>query len=639
MKNDFFFFTYMTLFIGLNFNQHSIDTSKIALMVMFASVTYGNIKLKPKIYKAIKLIPKKKIGLHRYVNFKGHVDYSSSYTSSKKKIAVKKMAVFKHDNPVIQESIRIILNWLKTLNLPTITTCYIKQSDIEYSKSVLLELLRKYPRFLIDFLHGFNQPSQELAGALSHLIMISIHIPIKFTQTHTALVNLLCVCNDSFIFDFILECLDEKEMLCLTYSSFNKRITRYIPFLQSDSPEYKENKTYFSRLLVSFKRLNQVNSTEFGCLLESVMHQIEIIEADFVQSPCLLSRSEHTLENRAVGNPSVLGYHPSVDYEDVYGLDKNVVIIPANASYNYVCKYRSHYFSQKARIEKLMDSLDICLKIQESLKNGVSSSSISLGIAQIKNACSAVFKKIEKAEKLLMNFERGFILFRMCRIIPNCYIKDGFSEILFEATQRHIQGQDFTNLKNLINLKGQLISCLETTFKKSIEFSDKKLVKVYSRQIAIIFKERRDYLSAYSQILKTWKQLIPIMDSINETHHVFSELLKAHANIHLNFDFIENILLFLSEEINTINWKRFTNFLQSHQLQIIDPFFTHWGIVAQDLDTDLPMAHPETKTQFMASKVIRSIIDNISKEIYVLKTKINNAKVAWREYKEYAYLK
>lgn len=184
---------------------------------------------------------------------------------------------------------------------------------------------------MIDYLHGCNQPSRTLAGALAHLIMISIRIPMNAKQTYLALANLLCVSNDSFIFDFVLVCLGTRKTLGLS-SSFSKRITKYIFFLRSNSPEYKEKKKFIDNLILSFKKFNEVDSTMFRCLLENMMYQIERIEIEFVMTPYLLSSNEHTLENRAVGNRSVLGYDPSIDYDDVYGKDQKVVITPTNAS-------------------------------------------------------------------------------------------------------------------------------------------------------------------------------------------------------------------------------------------------------------------------------------------------------------------
>lgn len=151
---------------------------------------------------------------------------------------------FKHTTWATQEAIRDIENWLQYSGLSPLTSCYTNQNDDEFSKEVLVELLESYPKLMIDYLHGCNQPSRTLAGALAHLIMISIRIPMNAKQTYLALANLLCVSNDSFIFDFVLVCLGTRKTLGLS-SSFSKRITKYIFFLQSNSPEYKRKEDVY----------------------------------------------------------------------------------------------------------------------------------------------------------------------------------------------------------------------------------------------------------------------------------------------------------------------------------------------------------------------------------------------------------
>lgn len=102
---------------------------------------------------------------------------------------------------------------------------------------------------------------------------------------------------------------------------------------------------------------------------------------------------------------------------------------------------------------------------------------ISLGLTQIKNACTPVFEKFEKAEKSLLNFERGFILFHMCRIIPKSYMNDRFSSIVLGATQKHIERKEIEDMGTLICMKSRLLLNLKKVLTMSTGFSDKKTCK------------------------------------------------------------------------------------------------------------------------------------------------------------------
>lgn len=134
---------------------------------------------------------------------------------------------YKHKSVAIQGALHHIQLWLTSFSLPLLTTYCTNKSEAEFSKSVLLELIENYPELLIDYLH--NQPSRVLAGSLAHLIVNAIGVPLDDEESHGILANLLCVCNDSFVIDYVLVCLGSRTTLCLS-TSFSKRITKYIFF-------------------------------------------------------------------------------------------------------------------------------------------------------------------------------------------------------------------------------------------------------------------------------------------------------------------------------------------------------------------------------------------------------------------------
>lgn len=187
------------------------------------------------------------------------------------------------------------------------------------------------------------------------------------------------------------------------------------------------------------------------------MYQVERISTGFSRTPCLLAGDEHSFENKAVGDTSVLGYNPSKSCYDVFGSDQSVAITPTNATYNYLCKYRSHYIAQKEHIEDLMTNLQACIRIQSSFMEGCSSL-VALGLAQIKNACAPIFEQIEQTEQCLMVFERGFVLFHLCRIIPVTYIQNKFTNIGESAVQEcNVHVNDLLELGELASTRHSFI--------------------------------------------------------------------------------------------------------------------------------------------------------------------------------------
>lgn len=78
-------------------------------------------------------------------------------------------------------------------------------------------------------------------------------------------------------------------------------------------------------------------------------------------------------------------------------------------------------------------------------------------------------------------------------------------------------------------------------------------------------------------------------------------------------------------------------------MQLLDPSFTHWGVIsialltqygANDIKIEPPAPTTETLIEFMVSKAIQSMIETFSREIYDLRTKINVENTSWRQYKQ-----
>lgn len=527
---------------------------------------------------------------------------------------------FKHRSADIQGAIRNIQLWLSSFDLPPLTSYCTNQSDTEYSKSVLLEIIDNYPEQLINYLH--DQPSRTLAGALAYLIINAIGIPLNNKNAYRALTNLLCVSNDSFVIDFVLICLGNRTTVCSS-TNFTKRITKCIFFLQSESPKYKEQESFVDNLILSFKTLDEIDSSKFRSLLEEIMYKIETISTNFKLNRCLLSGFEHTLETKAIGDTFILGYNTRDDYYDIHGDDQTVPITPTNASYNYLCKYRSHYFSQKKHIEELMDHVESCIKIQESCMDGCSSL-ISLGLAQIKSACIPIFEQIELAEKYLWTFERGFVSFHLCHLMSTNYITQKIDMMIESTKQRHIYFDEIIELGDLINTKTELLLALKMTFKLSNKFSNDTLGKAWQDRISEEKMDCKDLIMNYNHLMKIWTELAPIIESNKNIHQILNQLKLPVGHNNDNDDDTNTALEIMYDEVYYVNSKRFRIFLGRNQLQLQDPLYKSWEIMPIEIKSSKENSCiPETELHLMISKLITLMIENTSKNLFELRDKIN----------------
>ncbi|KAG2234782.1 hypothetical protein INT48_000131 [Thamnidium elegans] len=507
---------------------------------------------------------------------------------------VRKVYRYKHYDQLIQQHTRTIQMWLVHSGSENLSAFEsqrkVPTGEQNFCRSILVQLLEpdqsRDIKDLLHFLREDNKESQNLAEALAYVVLVALEIPMTYAGTLEAFKTVLCKSSDSLLFDFILVSLKNHDTDLAIKASRDLEFDQYTSFLESTAPCMNRLDVLFSKLPVfnylfaSYKIFKEtdITPTLFRCFVQRIKIETDRIRAGYAEIPFLAP------VDAAVIACNKNNYDP-----------KKFKVTPMNISYTYMRSYKTHYTSLQTQLGQLKYGLDFCKDLQDR-KSIASSPLISPQLVKIKQMYLSTFKLYRKEEETLFQFEKAFVVARLCSNDIIC-VEDmclQFSEMAFIGRDRFIERHEMDKLNKVVDKNMQLILNLEKAFELSRSGACATFEQLCLSRMDDIRNECREYVVMYNKMRDVWDSLEPIIASIKGC---------------LKLTELES-----KKESYVIALSGFSIFLYDNNMEILQPFKS-WCIVPIQDEND-------SKYQIITKKIIQGMVEFVSKHLYEIKKDI-----------------
>jgi hypothetical protein len=579
----------------------------------------------------------------------------------------RKPVAFSHSNTVIQESILILQSWFKSAGLDDLSVLsydsHQKRTDLDFCRAVVLELFTRNCsqnlQLIIDFLHDNNKTSRFFANALAALITISLgHAVENNAALQTSITNILCISGDSFVYDFIVLCLNG-DVDCnsiISLSQFgNENINNCYEFLNSEAAPVGSIRSFLSKVpLVNYFfpahaiiKENDIFLMMFRGMVNSLINDINRIQADFWKS--LSSSANATLGSptpatrtndsynmiTTVSSRSPTDHANSLPFDDtnncvVMLLEKNSfdeneriiyetnVITPVNASYKYVCKYRFHLFSIKSKTEKLLSKLDP-IKAMQNDASLARSPLVAPGLYKVKGAFKSLLLTLKQAEDSLLKFERVFIVFQMCQeeFISLNGLSSKFSDMALVAHRRPIELEEMKVLEGSVYKNLNMVHNLSEVFEKSFVLPDNELLKQKcAYRVLQVTDESKKFVNYFKAVESAYGQLAPILRATQECMDSLDGIAVSQDYFEKNYNLVEYSIRHIQNEVFAVAYYEFISFLDANEPEMLS------GGAISPITLSVETEAVVSQNTIIANKLIHGMVTFVSEELYRFKESV-----------------